>query len=313
MGGRIIARRSRDPASVGYRSGSMLRLGARVSGAALVAFGLLVAAGATSAAAPVATNAFTFPQCAVPDDAPHVVLFGDSLSVEAKQAFVWELECGVGAHARVLAQPGAALCDFQNAVADVAARKKVDVAVLEFVGNNRTPCTDGPTGAPLTGQALLSRYQADAVQATTTLSQAGARVVWVTPPGRVDQPDPPLRSVYEWVVNVTEPHSSLADGGFELRDRAGLYQAFMPCLPQEGGLASCWNGLIRVRMPVDDFHLCPVLETQGPCPVYSSGAARLAHMMATGAQVELPVQTSSADEHVATSTRRDRHGTRGDR
>jgi hypothetical protein len=169
---------------------------------------------------------------------------------------------------------------------EALARGDLDVVVLEFAGNNRTDCVRTPTGEPLTGPALLERYRVDAMVATTGFVAAGARVVWVTPPGLVDDTDLAVRLVYESVAEQFERRVSVVDGGKDFRDATGYYRAIMPCMPPERSLASCKRGMIRVRMPVDNFHLCPVLKP-GPCPYYSSGATRLARAMATGATAAL--------------------------
>ncbi len=249
--------------------------------------------------------------CTVPRGAPRVVLFGDSLAYGARPRFKSDVECGARAHVNVIAQPGAALCDFRNVIRREVGVRRIDVAVIEFVGNNITPCTKEPTGAPLVGRALLARYRADAFDAMSMLTTAGAHVVFVTPLGRADTTEPPLGSVYEAVARAGGRRVSIVDGGREFRDSAGFYRALLPCLPKETSLPACSHGLIRVRMPFEGFHFCPVLKS-GPCPVHAAGAVRFANEMTAGVEAVLRTRSAEARRHVSRS-RRDRTGTRDDR
>jgi len=189
--------------------------------------------------------------------------------------------CGPAVHVTVEAQPGAALCDFTNFIAAQTAAAPPTVAVIAFSGNNDTPCVEDSDGNPLTGDALLAKYKADAEAVMTDFPPGQTEVLWVTPPGRAGQDqEPPLAAIYQQVVGEYS-NTMLVDGGKYLRDATNTYQYDLPCWSDELSLASCQGGQIDVRLLLDGFHFCPVLLTGlTPCPVYDAGAARYGRAMA---------------------------------
>ena len=153
--------------------------------------------------------------------------------------------------------------------------------MIAFSGNNDTACVEDENGQPLTGNALLAKYKADAESVMADFTPGQTEVLWVTPPGHVgDDQEPALGAVYREVVNEF-PNAMLVDGGKYLRDATGTYQLNLPCWSDEQPLSSCQNGQIDVRLLIDGFHFCPVLVSAlTPCPVYDAGAARYGRAMA---------------------------------
>ncbi|HEX4775421.1 MAG TPA: hypothetical protein VFW74_01495, partial [Acidimicrobiia bacterium] len=83
-----------------------------------------------------------------------VAVYTDSLGFEARGVVIVKL-AAAGLDVRYSGRPGTAPCDWttpDHMGADAAWAP--DVVVLEFSGNNATPCTVGPAG-PLTGTALV--------------------------------------------------------------------------------------------------------------------------------------------------------------
>ena len=161
----------------------------------------------------------TFPPCPTTTGTPRqVVVYGDSLVYQSTADFTSGV-CGPDVHVTVEAQPGAALCDFTNFIAAQTAAAPPTVAVIAFSGNNDTPCVEDSNGTPLTGNALLAKYQADAEAVMTDFPPGQTEVLWVTPPGRAGQDqEPPLAAIYQQVASEY-PNTMLVDGGKYLRGR----------------------------------------------------------------------------------------------
>jgi hypothetical protein len=70
------------------------------------------------------------------------------------------------------------------------------------------------------------------------------------------------------------------DAGPALAGPDGEWVPRLPCLPHETSMAECEDGSIAVRGP-DGRHFCPVpSQYVDPCPVRSSGAERMAAVVA---------------------------------
>jgi hypothetical protein len=220
------------------------------------------------------------------DREPKVVLYGDSLSSEAREAFVARLTPGAHVVTRVFA--GTAICDWLEDIRrDV--KHPADVAVLEFLGNDLTPCARGPGGEQLTGDALVARYTRDADTATRLLTAVGTDVYWVSGP-RVGAPGAIANTAFRELYRrtVVPGHEGpppitgtvrFIDAGRAVLGPGGVFTPTLPCLPSEGAARGCVDGQIVVRAP-DGVHFCPVATRAGVCPVYSSGAARFGRAMA---------------------------------
>jgi hypothetical protein len=224
-----------------------------------------------------------------------VVLYGDSLAVEAGPAFVEAM----GEHSRaavdVKAVPGAALCDMLDTMrgdASGSAGPRPAVVVLEFAGNNATPCVAGGDGTPLRGAALAERYAADIAAAVELFAAADVRVVIAGPPPAPGLPgeatdlidEAELSLVTRWAgIDIGQVRYSPAGDTVAGADRA--YESRLPCLAGEGRAEGCEGGEIAVRSP-DRIHFCPAgLTGRLTCAGYSSGARRYGQEMArTAAQ-----------------------------
>lgn len=230
----------------------------------------------------LALSASTIPILACARELPVAVLYGDSLGFEAGPYLTKALSGRTAT--RVAAVPGAALCDLLPMIADDARRHRPDIAILEFSGNNTTPCMAGTNGRPLTGSALIDKYATDAEQAVTALRGADIPVYLVGAPRSRNSTtasqinDRYIQIADRWSTRGEDVHYVDAGAAVLLAD--GSFTEGLPCLSMETADMGCTGGLIRVRAD-DGVHFCPT--NHGPtqaCPVWSSGAYRFARAMA---------------------------------
>jgi hypothetical protein len=229
-----------------------------------------------------------------PPDPPEglVILYGDSLSAEASTAFVDELARTSDAEVVVRAVPGEAPCDALGTMrADVALEP--EVVVIQYVGNNATPCTRGPGGEPLTGPALVERAEADVRTATELFVTAGARVVLVGgphAPGLPGEATLEIAEAYNAVVNEWAGRDlgrvRYADAAATVTGPDHRYVDRLPCRADEGPADGCVDGEVVVRAE-DRIHFCPVTHAELACPVPAPGAARFGEEMARVVRVAL--------------------------
>ena len=225
-----------------------------------------------------------------PLDRPVVVLYGDSLAWEARHVFEHALaDEPVEVVTRTFG--GTAICDWLDEMADDAATLRPGLVILEFVGNNYTPCMQDASGAPVVGQALVDRYGDDAAAAVATFASADTEVVFAGAP--ISQPATatldlhlaPLNAVYEELARELDGVGYTDAGAAVLDD--GTWTATLPCLriePCADGDGESGAGHNVVRAP-DGLHFCPANEdaprgVTGDCPVWSSGAFRFGAALA---------------------------------
>ncbi|HKY69184.1 MAG TPA: SGNH hydrolase domain-containing protein [Acidimicrobiales bacterium] len=223
-----------------------------------------------------------------------VVVFGDSLSVEAREAFAAELAATSGARVTNEAVPGMSPCDAVPAMeAAASAPEPPDVVVIQFVGNNESGCSRGPDGQRLTGQALADRVEADVRAAVEMFAAAGSRVVLV---GGPDAPGLPgeasllIADAFEEIVNEWAGRDlgrvRYADAAATVTGPDHRYVPRLPCRPDER--AECQDGEVQVRA-TDEVHFCPTNDFDDAlrCTVPSPGAVRFGTEMARVARLAL--------------------------
>jgi hypothetical protein len=222
-----------------------------------------------------------------PGEGDRVVLYGDSLAVEAAGPFTEAMEASSEADVQVRAVPGVAPCDLLGDMREDMADpgRRPDVVVLQFAGNNASPCIQGPDGV-LTGADLVLRYAVDVREVVELFALDGVRVVLAIPPVTPGLPndahdllvDEYERIVTEWAGrDIGEVRA--AQAGAEVTGPGGEYVESLPCLPDEGPDEGCEDGEIAVRTP-DRIHFCPEELDGLRCPAYSSGARRYADELA---------------------------------
>jgi hypothetical protein len=194
-----------------------------------------------------------------------VILYGDSLAFEARDAFALSLESGGDVEVVDRTLGGTAICDRLDRMREDLRDLQPSAVALEFAGNNITPCMRGPAG-PLTGDGLTQKYRDDARTATELFAGAGVRVYWMGAPASAAPEAGDFARVRR---------------GYQAESDRLTFTATLPCLPSEGAGDGCVDGRIPVRA-LDGLHLCPMRTSLGDnrCPVYSSGAARFGLAMA---------------------------------
>jgi hypothetical protein len=179
-----------------------------------------------------------------------VLMYGDSLLEEASPY--------VRSSDEIRAFGGTALCDWIDGMAAASVTEQPSVMVVEFVGNNVTPCMSGYE----TPAEVRAKYEADVAELKRRVETP---ILWVGPP-RFREGGPPTAGMFDG-----EP--LFVDAGAALLAE-GDYTDTLPCLPSEGSGRGCDSGQIAVRAP-DGAHFCPD-QRRTPCEVYSSGGRRFA-------------------------------------
>jgi hypothetical protein len=222
---------------------------------------------------------------------PVVVLYGDSLAWEARDAFKGAFVDRPGVQVVARTFGGTAICDWLDQMADDVATLKPGLVVIEFIGNSFTPCMSDGAGGFLTGAALVERYSADLETVIATFSAIGAQVVLAGAPvssAEADSAAPGgggLNAIYRQTASA---HAGVryADAGADvLAD--GRWTSTLRCLAMEpctGGADGAGVGINVVRAP-DGVHFCPSgadapRGVTGDCPVWSSGAFRYGNALA---------------------------------
>jgi hypothetical protein len=214
---------------------------------------------------------------------PRIALYGDSLGMEAAQDFSF-LAGQAGASSLVRTYGGTSVCDFFPTMASDATSWHPTVAVLEFSGNNLTPCMAGYSiGSP----AYYAKIRQNTQSAIDELGGYGIRVVLIGVPLDANAADSAnvleLNQIYSTLA-ATNTGVSYVDAGQAVLAH-GAFTWTLPCLPFEPCTGP--SGTNIVRSP-DGVHFCPTGDTtiegyDAVCDVYSSGALRFALAMLEGA------------------------------
>jgi hypothetical protein len=174
-----------------------------------------------------------------------VLIYGDSL-IEQASPYLRSTD-------QIRAFGGTALCDWVDNMARAASVEQPSALVVEFVGNNVTPCMQSYQ----TPEEVRAKYEADMARLKQLVD---APILWVGPPPFRDR-EPPAFGLYS-----SEPQ--FVDAG-EAVLADGAYTDTLPCLADEGWMQGCVNGRIRVRAS-DGAHFA----TSGSG--YSAGGRRFA-------------------------------------
>jgi len=224
--------------------------------------------------------AFAGSAAGLPQPGPHrIALYGDSLGMEAGMDFTY-LARAAGASALVRTYGGLAPCDFFASMASDAASWQPTDVVLEFSGDNFTPCMDGdPIGSP----QYYAKYRADIQQVIDILRPYGTRVFLSGIPYNAwSGANPNIATLNQLYASVAGANSGVTyvDAGQAVMAN-GAYTQTLPCLAGEPCTGP--SGTNVVRAP-DGVHFCPTGNTTAEgyfevCDVYSSGAFRYAAAM----------------------------------
>jgi hypothetical protein len=215
----------------------------------------------------------------LPPGPPRIALYGDSLGMEAGMDFTFLAQVS-GAAALVRTYGGLAVCDFLTSMASDAASWHPTAAILEFSGDNFTPCMAGdPIGSP----QYYAKYQADLQTAIDIYRPYGTEVFLTGVPydasSSEDQNVARLNQLYASVA-AANPGVTYVDAGDAVM-ADGAFTWTLPCLPAEPCTGPSGTNVIRAP---DGVHFCPTGDTTiegyfAVCNVYSSGAFRFAEAM----------------------------------
>ena len=206
---------------------------------------------------------------------------------------------------------GTAICDWFNSMQQDGGLN-ARLVVVQFSGNNLTPCMAGIPGDGSPQQ--IAKYTADASTAASIWAARGVKVLFVGNPGPFLEPPPlataphVLDAAYESVATAwaasgasfsSEPGMALAVPDLSNPGQF-VFPMRMPCLPSEQARPECLLDLtdntnkIQVRdgLPPDAGdptlrgHFCPIAHAS-PCPVYASGAFRFGDAIAAAAAARM--------------------------
>jgi hypothetical protein len=217
-----------------------------------------------------------------PGGPSRVLLYGDSLSYESRNAFTALLaDAGVSVMTRTFG--GTAICDWIPQMETDVQQFNPVVTVVQFSGNDLTPCMTArvPFGSPIS--SIAAAYQADAAEAASILTLRGGRVIFAASPITLTSSDRTMQNMYAALAGVT-PGTSFVDAGQAVTP-GGAFTWTMPCLSGEAG---CSNGAVVVRSP-DGTHFCPGAPPAYRgivfvCPVWNGGGFRFGAAMAAAAR-----------------------------
>lgn len=174
-----------------------------------------------------------------------VLVYGDSL-IEQATPYLQSTD-------QIRAYGGTALCDWVDKMARAATVEQPSMMVVEFVGNDLTPCMQGYQ----TPDQVRAKYEADMARLKQLVD---APILWVGAPAFRNQAPATLGLYSSQRQFVDAGEAVLADGA---------YTDTLPCLADEGQIQGCVNGRIRVRAS-DGKHFA----TSGSG--YSAGGRRFA-------------------------------------
>lgn len=219
-----------------------------------------------------------------------IMLYGDSLAVQAAQSFVITADRSPGVVATASTWDGTAPCDWLPAMLKAAHSRDIAVAVLAFSGDSETPCMKG---APFGSTRYYQRYLRDVTIAATAFAHNGTKVVLVGSPQSRKQfveRDTHWNRLNRILAGIamSDSHDLTYDdaGGALMVD--GHFTWSMPCWSVEPCLNDPVVGENVVRAP-DGFHFCPT--GTDPCTTYMSGAVRYGVDMAEHALMQLSAVT----------------------
>lgn len=234
--------------------------------------------------------------CTVPTPKPplRAEMWGDSIGMQSAPYVNYFLGLSGKAVGRNHTFPGTAMCDWFSDI-----RSELNPAnrsgfhpqaiVMVFRGVGYTACVRDRNGVPLTGQALINKYAADAATIIGIASKAKVPVYFASTPIYRAQAslyvgDTPL-GVMESTLPARNPGKKVRfiDAALSV-ELNGHYTDTLPCLPGEACSGHWPKGTNTVVVrEADGGHFCPVKEVSTgnsfgstTCPVYSPGARRYA-------------------------------------
>jgi hypothetical protein len=211
----------------------------------LIVLALVGALGASAWLAASSSSSTPTPRATASRSRGPVLIYGDSL-IEQASPYLQSTD-------QIRAFGGTALCDWVDKMARAASVEQPTMMVVEFVGNDVTPCMQGYE----TPDQVRAKYEADMARLKQLVDSP---ILWVGPP--------PFRDRAPAALDLYSSEPRFVDAG-EAVLADGAYTDTLPCLADEGWVQGCVNGRIRVRAS-DGAHFA----TSGSG--YSAGGRRFA-------------------------------------
>lgn len=195
-----------------------------------------------------------------------VIVFGDSLAWQSRDYLKFLGEAN-GLPIQVKAAGGTAACDWVASIRTaLEAPTKPRLIVLEFWGNNLTPCMgaskEQPTGYPLGSQTYLAKYRESLNAIRSAASKAGVPVVWAaSPPRHYADADPDLNTVFEDMAR--RRGWRVIPSGEAVADAKGRWVRRLPCSDHDNATRSCVSGVVEVRA-ADHVHFATASSGELP-------------------------------------------------
>jgi hypothetical protein len=206
---------------------------------------------------------------------PRVVVYGDSLSVQAAAYIRSDLADHGQIRLSIDAVGGTAPCDRMRTMLHEASADPPRVVVLEFSGN--VSCTGAPSGS----RAFFRSYATQMTRVARAFASRGTRVFIIGAPiflGSVldhNRQWDHLNEIYAGLATRV-PDTTFVNAGPSVAPHDQFVWT-LPCRPHEPDCER--NGSILVRA-YDGVHFCEQQAALGSkCLDYSSGAARYAEAM----------------------------------
>ncbi len=234
--------------------------------------------------------------CTTPASPPiRVEVWGDSIGQQSGDYINFFLGTNHHMVTRVHTFPGTGICDWLPDIRHELGSPDgyhPQIAILIFSGISFTPCTLKAPRTPLTGQALVNRYAADARTAIAYFTKAHVRVYFATPPiTRAESQQGVVNMNAMGVMYSKLPVrypgwiTRYIDAGAAVLWK-GHYTDTLPCMYFERCTGTWPDGTKTVVVrEADGYHFCPtkvvVRNDRQVCPVQSPGAMRYA-MAITG-------------------------------
>ena len=208
--------------------------------------------------------------CGLFDHGDHdaTYVFGDSLTAFAS-GYVSLAAHDANVKLVIKAYPGLAPCDIQREATRVLRDDQPRAVLLEFAGNNATPCVHG-----LTGPALAAAYDKTVRAIAKVANENDVPLVLLGPPAmhapRWVTDSPLISTTYQKIAADTDGvtfvslGTTLSPNGWTFR---------LPCLQSETKSMGCIDGTIRVRN-FDGVHW-----DDAGADGYSSGSFRYAQVV----------------------------------
>ena len=222
-----------------------------------------------------------------------IIVYGDSMAMSMGEHFLNFTEAGGRLQVVWRAGNGTSLCSWLPSMSgDLAAEQPWAVVVL-FSGNTFDPCMADATGAPLTGDAAVAKYESDLAETAALTGAAGVTTHLLTLPitrleALEDEPTSGKINAVNQAAANTHEHVRIIDAAAAVLNPDGSYTETLPCLPGEPCTGGVDDDGVPVNLVRDPFggHFCTsgfgpeddrtYDELGGLCPVWASGAFRYA-------------------------------------